>query len=115
MCGSLFFFEFYAGTPFQWDSSKWAGFSEGNIKPWLPVHRNYVELNLALQSKFKRSTFKLYKQLVKLRKNQSFIYGSYKSKVVNDNVLAYVRFVYRRKHYSLIESHKLLKSLFLSY
>lgn len=85
--------KWFSGTPFQWDNSKWAGFSEGNVKPWLPIHKNYRELNLDLQRKFNRSTFKFYKELIELRGDHSFVYGSYVSKVVNDNVLTYVRYI----------------------
>lgn len=27
-------------TPFHWDNTKWAGFSEGDTRPWLPVNSN---------------------------------------------------------------------------
>lgn len=79
------------GTPFQWDSSRWAGFSEGNVKPWLPVHPNYKDINLKLQRNFVRSTFEFYKQLSELRRDDTFVYGSYQSKAYNDNVFAYSR------------------------
>ncbi len=35
-------------TPFQWDSTTSAGFSN-STKTWLPVHPNYKTLNLAAQ------------------------------------------------------------------
>lgn len=60
-------------------------------KPWLPVHPNYRDLNVALQKKFERSTLKFYKTLLQLRKNDTFAYGSFDSRVVNENVFAYVR------------------------
>lgn len=83
---------FPIGTPFQWDDSKWAGFtSEGGAKPWLPIHPNYKDNNLKLQKQFKRSTYKYYKELSKLRHDDTFTYGSYTSKVLNDNVFAYSR------------------------
>lgn len=83
------------GTPHQWDSSKYAGFMSADapedIKPWLPVHPNYKEVNVALQKGFKRSTFKFYKQLLELRKMETFARGTFNSWVLNENVLAYVR------------------------
>lgn len=78
-------------TPFQWDDSKWAGFSAGDKRPWLPVHSNYKEINLALQKNAARSTFKLYKQLMELRKEDTFRHGAFESTVLNDKVFAYVR------------------------
>lgn len=78
-------------TPFQWDDSKWAGFSNGSVKPWLPINPNYPELNLKNQREARRSTFKFYKELMELRKQHTFIDGDFKSTVINNNVLAYVR------------------------
>lgn len=76
-------------TPFQWDDTQWAGFSQA--RPWLPVNSNYKELNLALQKKAARSTFKFYKQLMELRKENTFVHGSFRSKVLANKVFAYVR------------------------
>lgn len=78
-------------TPFQWDATKWAGFSQGSKDPWLPIHPNYKEVNLKLQKEFKRSTYKYYLQLSKLRLDHTLIYGDFKSTVVGQNVLAYSR------------------------
>ncbi|XP_046826177.1 maltase 1-like [Vespa crabro] len=55
-------------TPFQWDSSKNAGFSNGN-RTWLPVHENYKVLNLENQKNMTRqSLYKAYRSLIQLRK-----------------------------------------------
>lgn len=75
----------------QWDSTKWAGFSQGDKRPWLPVHDNYRDVNVALQMQFKRSSLKYYKQLVALRKEEAFANGLFESKVLNENVFAYAR------------------------
>lgn len=80
-------------TPFQWDDSKWSGFSSGNTKPWLPIHPNFHELNLKAQKSFERSTYKFYLELSKLRKDHILIYGDFKATVVGQNVLAYSRYV----------------------
>jgi alpha-glucosidase len=79
-------------TPFQWDSSVYAGFkgAEG-AKPWLPVHTNYKTINLALQKEAPKSTYKMYQQLAVLRRNDTFVYGDFKSSVVGDEVFGYVR------------------------
>lgn len=79
-------------TPFQWDSSNaHAGFSNGSTPTWLPVHPNYKHLNLAAQKEAKFSTYKLYKQLMALRQEHTFIDGSFEPKVINETVLTYVR------------------------
>lgn len=77
----------------QWDSTKWAGFSKGDKRPWLPVHDNYLKLNVDLQQKSNRSSLTYYKQLVALRQESSFANGIFESKVLNENVFAYGRYV----------------------
>lgn len=81
------------GTPFQWKCGKFAGFMPANAtaKPWLPIHTNYVDVNVEVQKNATRSTLKFYKQLVQLRKNSAFKYGSYESKVLNGRVFGYIR------------------------
>lgn len=78
-------------TPFQWDDSRYAGFSNGTVDPWLPVNPNYVWLNLKHERTFERSTFKYYKQLMELRKEHVIIDGTFEPKVVGGNVLTYIR------------------------
>ncbi|XP_031638870.1 maltase 1-like [Contarinia nasturtii] len=81
-------------TPFQWDGTKkFAGFMPENAtsKPWLPINQNYKELNVEIQRKIPRSTLNFYKQLIQIRKRDTFAYGSYTSQVFNENVFAYVR------------------------
>lgn len=79
-------------TPFQWDSSAYAGFkSDGDPEPWLPVNTNYATLNLAAQQAAPKSFYKLYQQLAALRRNDTFVYGDFKSTTVNENVFGYVR------------------------
>lgn len=79
-------------TPFQWDNTKWAGFSNTTDKPWLPVHKNYETLNLKQQKEDEKSTFKLYKSLIELRKkNHVLQIGGYDGKAVSENVFAFIR------------------------
>ncbi|XP_049798365.1 uncharacterized protein LOC126230929 [Schistocerca nitens] len=56
----------YERTPYQWDNSTSAGFSD-NAKTWLPVNPNYVTLNLAAQKAAERSHYHVYQQLVRMR------------------------------------------------
>lgn len=76
-------------TPFQWDDSENAGFSKH--RPWLPVHTNYKQLNLAQQKKDKHSTYKFYQQLMSLRKIDAFSHGEFHSEVLANKVFAYTR------------------------
>ncbi|XP_037024758.1 maltase 2-like [Bradysia coprophila] len=77
-------------TPFQWDDTKNAGFCNCTGKPWLPVNDNYPKLNLAHQKASSKSTFRYYKELAQLRKDETMIRGDYKSFVHND-VFGYTR------------------------
>ncbi|XP_029050914.2 maltase 1-like [Osmia bicornis bicornis] len=77
-------------TPFQWDDSKNAGFSSAN-ETWLPVHKNYKELNLKKQQADAVSHYKLYKALITLRKSNVLQHGKLTTAVLNNDVLAVVR------------------------
>lgn len=77
-------------TPFQWDGTKNAGFCKCRDKTWLPVNPNYPNLNLALQKSMRKSTFNHYKDLSRLRKDETMMKGDYRSFVQNQ-VLGYIR------------------------
>lgn len=64
--------------------------ADATAKPWLPIHPNYIDVNVEVQQKASHSTLKYYKQLAQLRKQPAFsrLYGS---KVFNDNVFGYFR------------------------
>lgn len=79
-------------TPFQWDSSAYAGFKEANgAEPWIQVHPNYPTLNLALQQTAPKSYYKFYQQLAALRKLDTFVYGKLSTMALNDDVFGLVR------------------------
>lgn len=68
--------------PFQWDSSKNAGFTNGETT-WIKVHPNYQEINAEIEIENPNSIFNYYKQLLKLRKNSEYsnalVYGKFES------------------------------------
>ena len=68
--------------PFQWDSSKNAGFTNGETT-WIKVHPNYQEINAENEIKDSNSIFNYYKQLLNLRKNSEYsnalVYGKFES------------------------------------
>lgn len=72
-----------ARTPFQWDSSKNAGFNQGN-KTWLPISTNYKCINVKTESAQSRSYLNNYKRLMKLRKEASLKDASYESALFGD-------------------------------
>lgn len=77
-------------TPFQWDTTAQAGFTSSQTT-WLPVHPNYLEINLAAQKVAEKSHFKVYQKLTKLRQHDAFVYGDFQMEVLGKNVLAYFR------------------------
>ncbi len=65
-----------ARTPMQWSAQANAGFTTG--KSWLKVNPNYTKINVQQQLEQPDSIFNFYRQLIKLRKdNTVFVYGSY--------------------------------------
>ena len=83
-----------ARTPFQWDDSENAGFTDG--KPWLMVNPKYKYINLASQINDSDSVFNFYKELMSLRKNPKYestlVYGDFSPyKSEQKNLLAYSR------------------------
>lgn len=85
-------------TPFQWDETTNAGFSIA-AKTWLPVHANYVDINLKKQRAATKSHFKFYKRLMELRKLDTFQHGDLKILALNQNVFAFVRDLLDRETY----------------
>lgn len=78
-------------TPFQWDSSANAGFS--NTAPWLSVNPNYKTVNVAAEEKEPNSPLNYFKKVVKLRKdNPVLVYGKYELlDKDNPKIYAYTR------------------------
>lgn len=78
-------------TPFQWDTTKNAGFTSG--KPWLKVNPNYNLINAEVQEKDPNSTLNYFRKLVQLRKKEPvFVYGKYTLlDRENPNIFAYTR------------------------
>ncbi len=78
-------------TPFQWNSSAFAGFSA--VEPWIKVNKNYTTLNAENQEKDPFSPLNYFRNIVALRKNNPvLVYGKYK--IVdkeNPSVYAYTR------------------------
>ena len=83
-----------ARVPFQWDSSKNAGFTDGN--PWLAVNPEYGKINLEIQEKDPASVFHYYKKLVALRKSEEYketlVCGAFEAAYEDmERVMAYYR------------------------
>jgi oligo-1,6-glucosidase/alpha-glucosidase len=56
-------------TPMQWDGSKNGGFSTAE-KTWLPVHPNYVNINVEAECKQEDSLMRTIQSLLKIRRKE---------------------------------------------
>lgn len=78
-------------TPFQWDDTDSAGFST-NLTTWLPIHKDYKTTNLKIQKEADKSTFKLYKKLIELRKASHVLQmGNYSTVALSTNLFGFTR------------------------
>lgn len=83
-----------ARTPFQWNDSINAGFTEGT--PWLSVNKNYKEINAKSQLNDKNSVLSFYKELIQLRKSEEYseaiVYGDFIPALEEyDNIISFYR------------------------
>jgi len=65
-----------ARTPMQWNSEKYAGFSDH--QPWLQVNPNYEKINVEKQIDDNESILNYYKKILALKKqHDAFTYGKF--------------------------------------
>jgi alpha-glucosidase len=81
----------HSRTPLQWEGGMYGGFS--SLLPWMAVNDNTAHLNIAEQEKDEQSVLNHYKQLIGLRKSQSFFSeGTFELILKNHpQVFAYLR------------------------
>ncbi|MFU0827459.1 MAG: Trehalose-6-phosphate hydrolase [Lachnoclostridium sp.] len=79
-------------TPMQWSNEPYAGFS--TAKPWIDVPKNYEYINVKIEESDQDSILQYYKELIKLRKNETLIADGEIKFILDDceDVLAYKRF-----------------------
>jgi oligo-1,6-glucosidase len=84
-------------TPFQWNDSENAGFTDG--RPWLKINPNYTEINAARQERDEDSPLNYFRRLVGFRKeNLALVYGDSEFfDLANESVFAYTRALEGRK------------------
>ncbi|EAQ88653.1 hypothetical protein CHGG_05272 [Chaetomium globosum CBS 148.51] len=70
----------HSRVPFQWDDSPNAGFTGAGVTPWMKVHDQYRELNVANQLKDSESVLGFYRKALSLRKEHAdiFIHGAFR-------------------------------------
>ncbi|PFG12504.1 alpha,alpha-phosphotrehalase [Bacillus sp. es.036] len=78
-------------TPVQWTPEPHAGFTTG--EPWIPVAKNYEDINVEDTLKERNSVFDHYQKLISLRKSVDLItYGNYELLLDEDpQLFAYIR------------------------
>jgi oligo-1,6-glucosidase len=83
-----------ARTPVQWDDGPNAGFCPDGINPWIKVHENYKEVNVAAAQKDPDSILAMWKRVLKLRKEYRdvLVYGNFEIYNMDDlKVFTYVK------------------------
>ena len=67
-----------ARIPFQWDGSENAGFTAPGVKPWLPVHPDYRDINAGKEAADPKSLLNWYRKLIRIRKDSDIlVYGDF--------------------------------------
>lgn len=90
-----------ARTPFQWDATTSAGFSNSSTT-WLPVASNYLTVNVAVENATAKSHFNIYKKLIKLRQTNTLKYGAATTQALSANVFGIVRTLENNETYITI-------------
>jgi alpha-glucosidase len=82
-----------ARTPMQWDASPHAGFCPPSVEPWLPIARDYQQVNVAVEREEPSSMLTLTRTLLTLRRSRAALYkGSYRSlESGSENCFIYLR------------------------
>ena len=80
-----------ARTPMQWDAHAGADFTNG--RPWLPIEKDYVTYNVAVQEKDSGSLLNWHKRLIALRRMNAVVANGRTTIVdaANRSVLAWTR------------------------
>lgn len=91
----------FCRSPFQWDDSANAGFSNGS-KTWLPLSESYESVNLAAQLATNGSHVDIYKKLMKIRKSEAGVDGALVIQALNDQILVIKRELADKSKKSLV-------------
>jgi alpha-glucosidase len=90
------FWPFYRGrdqarSPMQWNSKKYAGFSR--VPPWLPVNKNYKQINVKNQHYSATSILSFYKKLIQIRKTYKALHAGGWKVIISGRrgIFAYLR------------------------
>lgn len=84
--GEFPFMREFCRSPFQWDASPNAGFSDGP-ETWLLLSENYQRVNLAAQLETNGSHVDIYKKLMAIRKTEAGANGTLVIQALSDKIL----------------------------
>jgi len=79
----------HARTIFQWNSSKYAGFSMA--PPWNVVNKNYLDINVEKEKLEKDSILNIYRNIIKFKKEHFNSYRRIKMLKLNNEYLIFKR------------------------
>lgn len=78
-------------SPMQWDDTKHGGFSSAD-SPWIPVAKNYKEINVKLQLGKDNSHLEIHRQLLSMRKVEAIMESDeFEIKALNEYSFAFKR------------------------
>lgn len=77
-------------SPMQWNDKKNSGFSTGNTT-WLPLAPGYDILNVENENVKRKSTYKIYKSLLEMRKEPAIRDGELSIRALTRDVIALTR------------------------
>lgn len=80
-------------SPMQWNKDKNAGFTKDD-KPWIPVAKNYVNINVDVQKGIDKSHLEIHRHLLKMRKHNAITESdahSMEIKALGENSFAFKR------------------------
>ncbi|MCR5347790.1 MAG: alpha-glucosidase [Fretibacterium sp.] len=82
-----------ARTPMQWNAEANAGFSPEGVKPWLPIHDDYVHVNVKAEAGDPESVLCWYRRLVQFRReHEELTAGTYEELMPeSEDVFAFAR------------------------
>ena len=76
----------------QWDHSPNGGFTQAEVRPWLPLGADYPDVNVVAQRDQPRSMLTLYRKLIALRRAEpALAIGEYQQGCSEGDVFAFVR------------------------
>lgn len=99
----------YVRTPMQWNAKKNAGFSTADEeKLWLPIEKDYKQINVEVEQKDPRSIWNLHKRLLKIRKENAALYAGEQKlfKYFWINVFGFRRFTNRNSFVIIVNLGK---------